>query len=339
MNRWWAAGLLLAMLSACAPPASDKPRRDGFGDSLLRIVPPTASPGHFRPVQTGVELLVLGVAQDAGFPQLRCQKACCRGVDTLAAPIHVVSLGLIDARQDRRWLFEASPDLVDQIRMLDSLSAPRGIERFLDGIFLTHAHIGHYTGLMYLGREAMGARAVPVYAMPRMEAFLRENGPWDQLVTLENIELRQLRADSVVELADSLAVVPVRVPHRDEYSETVGYRIHGPRASALFIPDIDKWAKWERDIAEEIAAVDYALLDATFFAEGEIPGRDMSEIPHPFVQESMAQLDDLPLVDKQKVYFIHFNHTNPLLQPDSEARRQVEAAGFRVARQGMGFRL
>eukprot|EP00957_Ditylum_brightwellii_P156501 11911053-Ditylum_brightwellii.AAC.1 len=65
-----------------------------------------------------------------------------------------------------------------------------------DGIFLTHAHIGHYTGLMYLGREALGAVDVPVYAMPRMRSFLKNNGPWSQLVSLGNINIQNLEEKS-----------------------------------------------------------------------------------------------------------------------------------------------
>ena len=70
------------------------------------------------------------------------------------------------------------------------------------------------------------------------------------------------------------------IPHRDEYSETVGFVIRGPDRSALFLPDIDKWDRWERKIADVLADADVAYLDGTFFADGELLGRDMSKIPH-----------------------------------------------------------
>ena len=165
-------------------------------------------------------------------------------------------------------------------------SAP-DTEYLLDGVFLTHAHMGHYTGLMHFGREAVGARGIPVYAMPRMFEFLTNNGPWAQLVELENIELRPLSDREQVDLSSRLAVTPLEVPHRPEYSETVGYRIDGPNKSAVFIPDIDKWEDWTTDIRDVIRSVDYALLDASFFADGELKGRDMNVIKHPFVSESM----------------------------------------------------
>jgi pyrroloquinoline quinone biosynthesis protein B len=243
----------------------------------------------------------------------------------------------VDPVSGQSWLFEATPDLPHQIRLLTkTVGSDEGLP---SGIFLTHAHIGHYTGLMYLGREVLGANQVPVYAMPRMKSFLLENGPWDQLVRLDNIELRKMKADSAVRLNERLQVIPFQVPHRDEYSETVGFQIVGPSQSALFIPDIDKWGKWDRSIVELVREVDYAFLDATFFDADELPGRDMSEIPHPFVQESMETFQGLSPYDKEKIHFIHFNHTNPLLDTRSSASQKVIREGFRIARYAQIFGL
>jgi pyrroloquinoline quinone biosynthesis protein B len=274
-------------------------------------------------------LWVLGVAQDAGYPQAGCQKDCCRPVWAGKIEPKLVScLALVNPFQHRAWLFDATPDFREQLHQLDA----RGLE--LAGIFLTHAHIGHYTGLMQLGHEVMGAREVPVYAMPRLRTYLAENGPWSQLVNYRNIVVHPLEADSTVRLPGDFRITPFLVPHRDEYSETVGYRIEGPGKSAIFIPDIDKWERWDRDINEEIQRVDYAFLDATFYANGEIPGRDMSEIPHPFMEESMNRFDQLPTEERKKVYFIHFNHTNPVLREDSEARWLVLERGYGLAEEG-----
>ncbi len=202
-----------------------------------------------------------------------------------------------------------------------------------DVIFLTHAHVGHYMGLMYLGKEAMDAKAVPVYAMPRMKAYLESNGPWGQLVTRKNITLQELNDGATVRLG-ALEVTPLRVPHRDEYSETVGYRIRGPHKTALFIPDIDKWEKWDRDIVEQIRICDYVFIDATFYDAQELPGRSMAEIPHPFIVESMALFDGLPASEKSKIRFIHLNHTNPALLPESAASLEIRRRGYAVARFG-----
>lgn len=208
-----------------------------------------------------------------------------------------------------------------QVKLLKDFAGERAKE-VPDGIFVTHAHIGHYTGLMYLGKEAANASQVPVYAMPRMKTFLEQNGPWSQLVTNKNIVLNEMQENVDMQLSPQLHITPITVPHRDEFSETVGYRIEGPANKVLFIPDIDKWAKWNRNIAEEIAGVDYAFLDATFYDAAEINNRDISTIPHPFVIESMELFKSLSTAEKKKIYFIHFNHTNPLLRLESKETKQ-----------------
>ncbi len=283
---------------------------------------------------TSVYLQVLGIAQDAGYPQANCYQAhCLRAWENKEIRRMASSIAIIDKKSATKYLFDATPDMREQLYELH-LAAPD--EEFtLNGVFLTHAHMGHYTGLMHFGHEAGGTKDVPVYAMPRMQQFLSGNGPWDQLVRYKNIKLLPLADGAPVKFSDDLVVTPFLVPHRDEYSETVGYRIDGPRKSAVFIPDIDKWERWEMDIREIIRSVDYALIDATFFADGELPGRDMSQIPHPFVAESMALFDQLNDAEKSRVIFIHMNHTNPLLIDDSSEQAEVERRGFRFAREGM----
>ncbi len=284
-------------------------------------------------------LIVLGTVQDAGSPHIACNKVCC--ADLYKNNDHsrkVVSLGLIDTQNKTKYLFEATPDMTTQIKALKQFG-PDDTDETPDGIFLTHAHIGHYTGLMYLGKEAINAKEVTVYAMPKMKLFLEQNGPWSQLVSNHNILLHEMANKKSVSLTSSLKVTPLQVPHRDEYSETVGYIITGPQKSALFIPDIDKWEKWNLDIIEEVKKVDYAFLDATFFDGKEINNRDISEIPHPFIVESMKKFEGLKPEEKNKIIFIHFNHTNPILNPESSATKTVLEKGFRIARMNDVFRL
>lgn len=278
-------------------------------------------------------LIVLGTTQDAGSPQIGCQAACCKDLfDKPDQTRKVTSLGVVDPESGTSYLFEASPDIGSQLEILQRWDRKR--EAMPDGIFLTHAHIGHYTGLQFLGREAINASATMVYAMPRMQGFLETNGPWGQLVSNNNIEIHSLKADSAIVLSPNLRVRPIQVPHRDEYSETVGYEITGPNRKVLFIPDIDKWERWDRDISKVIGQVDRAYLDATFFDGEELNTRDISQIPHPFVIESMSRFDTLPAKTRSVVHFIHFNHTNALLDTLSPAYEQVLNAGYGVARFG-----
>ncbi|MFN3196502.1 MAG: MBL fold metallo-hydrolase [Chlorobiota bacterium] len=277
-------------------------------------------------------IIVLGTIQDAGSPHIACKKECCNGLfENPDNSRQVVSLGLYDAMSGKKYLFEATPDITQQMKYLSEYGDQTDKE-VPNGIFLTHAHIGHYTGLMYLGKEAMSANKVPVYAMPKMKKYLETNGPWSQLVSEKNIEIVGIVDGVEVILSEELSVTPLLVPHRDEYSETVGYRIEGPNKSALFIPDIDKWEKWDLDIIAEVKKVDYAFLDATFYDGAELNNRDMSEIPHPFVVESMNKFESLNSVEKEKIIFIHFNHTNPIIDSTSEEARKVIENGFRIAK-------
>lgn len=278
-----------------------------------------------------IYLVVLGTAQDAGSPQIGCQKSCCESLFLNPDPTRqVVALGVVDQTSQQNWLFEATPDIKTQLRHLRNEQVDLNSD-LPAGIFLTHAHIGHYSGLLQLGKEAINAPEVPVYAMPKMRDFLINNAPWSQLVRAKNIALQPLLHQQTVDLTNKIQVTPLQVPHRDEFSETVGFHIQTPNKSALFIPDIDKWERWETNIDSLIQTVDYALLDATFYDNDELPGRDMSAIPHPFVVESMQRFQSLSPTDKAKVYFIHFNHTNPLLDSDSKAFQTVKTAGFNVA--------
>ena len=283
----------------------------------------------------GPMLQVLGTLQDGGAPHIGCNRPCCRNLFLRPATDRkVVCLAVTDTNADGERvgaMFEATPDFPSQLQAFQS-AHDTPLDRL--SLFLTHAHIGHYSGLMFLGREALGANNVDVWAMPRLREFLTMNGPWSQLVELGNIRLNSLAELQPVSIGESVRIVPLRVPHRDEFSETVGYRIKGPRRAALFIPDINKWELWERTLEEELAKVDYAFLDATFYDAEEVGYRDMAEIPHPFIVESMERLGGLPSTEKTKVHFIHLNHTNPCLDTTSEAYRTVVASGFQVARFG-----
>lgn len=283
-------------------------------------------------------IIILGNVQDGGSPHIGCKKECCQilfhSPDSLRK---VVALGVVSHGYKKKYLFEATPDMPAQLCRLSEYA--KSSADVPDGIFVTHAHIGHYSGLMYLGKEAMNSSHVPVYAMPRMKRFLETNGPWSQLVTTSNITLLTLSNQTPVQLTPDLTVTPVQVPHRDEYSETVGYIIAGPEKKALFIPDIDKWDKWSLSIADEISKVDYAFIDATFFDATEVNNRNISEIPHPLVIESLALFQSLPAIEKKKIHFIHFNHTNPLLNPGSKHAREVLEKGFGIARLGDVFDL
>ena len=275
---------------------------------------------------------VLGIVQDAGYPHIGCEKDCCNVVSP--GEYFVSCLGLVDKTNNKRYLFDATPDIHNQLNLVEKF--PNG--NIVDGIFLTHAHIGHYTGLMYLGREGLGGDNIKVYALKRMVKFLTKNGPWDQLVKLNNISLQTISNNKFVKLSENILVIPIKVPHRDEYSETVGYKIIGKSKKLLFIPDIDKWDEWEKSIVDEVKLVDYAFIDGTFYNGSEL-NRDMSEIPHPSIEETLELFSNQPLAEKNKIYFIHINHTNPILTNKNGVRDLILNAGFNIAEMGLKLSL
>ena len=277
-------------------------------------------------------IIVLGTIQDAGSPHMGCEKPCCISLFENPDPNRkVVSLGLVDPLEKKYWLIEASPDFITQCRELKKTSDFEH-RKSPDGIFLTHAHIGHYTGLMYLGKESYNSMAVPVFAMTRMKGFLIKNGPWSQLFKLNNIKLNNINHQEEIKLSNNLSITPFLVPHRDEFSETVGFKINGPKKSVLFIPDIDKWGKWNKNLKQEIKKADLALLDGTFYDSKEVNNRNISEIPHPFIIETMALFKEENNSEKSKINFIHLNHTNPLLDTNSAAFKKVKESGFNTAK-------
>ena len=279
--------------------------------SLITMGAQTAEKG-------GWELVVLGIAQDGGMPHAGCTKSPCTDVFAGRRKAEKVScVGLVNRDTGAAYMIDATPDFTAQLHALTGGKAP-------DGIFLTHAHIGHYTGLMYLGKEVMATTSVPVYSTARMSAFIRDNEPWGALVTDKRIEIHEIFYDQSVDLPDGLRVTPMQVPHRDEFSDTVGFLIEGPRSKVLFIPDIDKWEKWDRSLHDLANEVDILLLDGSFSSLEELPGRNIADVPHPLMPETRAQVEGT----KAKLWFIHLNHTNPALEGADDVAQ--EGARFRL---------
>jgi len=282
---------------------------------------------------SGPYAVVLGIAQDGGVPQAGCrQELCVRARRDLSARRAVACLGLVDPASGKRFLIDATPNLGEQIDRLGGRP---------DAILLTHAHIGHYLGLAQLGREVMGTHRLPVYATPSMAGFLKRNLPWSRLVKLENIVLEEVEIDLApgheIALTPSLRVTPIRVPHRDEDSDTVAYLVRGPRRAVLWLPDIDRWEKWDRRLPDILADPSIvAFVDGTFYSADEIPGRSLEDIPHPLVPDTLRLLAGTDV--RGRIFFTHLNHTNRLLW-DEGAAADVSRAGAGVAFEGQTIEL
>lgn len=332
----------LAVVACTSPSVPDE--RSATSEAASSAQTPTPQGTPF--------LRVLGTAQDGGFPHAACEHELCRRArldDSLAS--YVASLGLVLPQHgggNRVFLVDATPDIRDQLDLLrDVRDLPQNrVDRApVDGVLLTHAHIGHYLGLAFFGFEAVHTRDLPVFATARMAAFLRANGPWGQLVTKGNIALVEQAPGTRFTLgaaADgaTVEVEMLAVPHRDEYSDTVGFLFAGPNRTVLYVPDTDGWAAWRPPLREVLdrLQVDVAILDASFYSLDELPGRDLASVRHPLVTQTMELLADWVAAGGE-VVLSHLNHSNPALDPSSEARAAIEAAGFEVATLGQAIGL
>ena len=172
-----------------------------------------------------------------------------------------------------------------------------------------------------------------------MADFLTNNGPWSLLVKLKNIVLNIIEPGQTIKLNDRISIRPLSVIHRGEYTDTLAFIVNGPKRSLLYLPDIDRWEGMEPSIERLVESVDIALLDGTFYSDDELPHRNLAEIPHPRITDSMQRLQ--AIVDKgaSHVVFTHLNHSNQLLDEDGRYAMQLRNRGFDIAFDGMEFQL
>ena len=287
-----------------------------------------------------VSAVVLGSAQDGGIPHAGCRCAHCQAArQDSSFRRRSPCLALLHHGERKVFLVDAGPDTAAQLDDLPADWKQPGARNPVDGVILSHAHIGHYTGLMYFGREVLGTSALPVYCSGSMGSFIRDNGPWSLLVDLGNIELRTIAPGSSYQLAADLSVEPFVVPHRAEFTDTLFFIIRGPQRRLLYLTDIDRWEGMDPPIEHLIERSDIALLDGTFHSPAELPGRDMSQIPHPPVVETAERLQGFVGKGGKRILFTHLNHSNLLLDADGVKLSELRNRGFDIACEGMSVAL
>tara|TARA_B110001452_G_scaffold160761_1_gene133798 strand:+ start:3803 stop:4642 length:840 start_codon:yes stop_codon:yes gene_type:complete len=274
-------------------------------------------------------ITVLGIAQDGGRPQPGCQRPCCQ--DLSAADYRSpVSLG-IKTENGTTILIEATRDLGRQLITFGESS--------IDHLFLTHAHLGHVDGLGLFGRETMSARGIPLHSSPSMQNLIKSTPAWALLLEQGVFDLAEI---GHVEI-DDVVIESIAIPHRAELSDMHAFVIRGKEDSVLFLPDHDSWdqtlsahnassiRKWLNDLD-----ITHALLDGTFWSGDELQGRDMSVVPHPTIQDSLARLGQKQNGDPE-IFFTHLNHTNPAHQQGSAEYQNIVQLGWRVSVEGEMF--
>ncbi|NHJ38852.1 MAG: MBL fold metallo-hydrolase [Asgard group archaeon] len=274
-----------------------------------------------------MKLLFLGTAQDAGVPQISCYcRNCMIAREFPSLRRYGPSIALYDEKKLFCYLVDASPDIKDQIDLLKESSSIlfETSKKFpVSGIFLTHAHFGHISGLWSLGKECLDAKKIKTYCSPNMYNFLSKNHPFQDLVVRDNIELIEIK-QRVKHPIEDFKVEIFSVPHRNENADNVGYFISHD-LKIVYLPDLDYWTEESIIMIEK---ADIAIIDGTFYSRNEISRYE--DVPHPPIKESMELLKSIDT----EIYFTHFNHTNPILRETTVARRKVEMEGFKVAYDG-----
>ena len=281
--------------------------------------------------------MILGTVQDGGYPHIGCRKKCCKSAWlNQYNKRFIASIAILDSDLKECWIIDSSPDIKNQLNMIMNFMEIDSLPK-IRGIFLTHAHTGHYSGLLDLGKEAMNADNIPVYSMPDMARFISSNNPFKFLISSNNIHIKEISDNQKIELSNGVIISPFKVPHRNELSETVGYRIYSDSKSIIYIPDIDSWDQWEKDIIDVIKNNDYLFLDGTFYNCEEINNRNISEIPHPFIKDSLIKFEVLDKYNRNKIFFTHFNHTNIMLRNNNKLKQSLISDGYNIANEGEFF--
>jgi pyrroloquinoline quinone biosynthesis protein B len=304
--------------------------------------------------------IVLGSAAGGGFPQWNCGCPNCKAVRERRAgylPRTQDSLAITasdDSTAARFALVNASPELLAQIQQTPALwpHAPRHSP--IAAIILTNGDMDHVLGLFSLRESWPLALYVTASVRRGLEqsAFIRTLRRFEgQLV------VRELALDRSVELADAageplgLSVrafatagkLPVHfVGHAQPSPEdNVGLSFASATTSGRSLAYTAACASADEGMA--LDRHDVVLFDGTFFREDELVGlglskalaRDMAHVPIDGRDGSLARLSRL----KGRRIYTHINNTNPILAPDSEERREVEAAGWEIAFDGMEIAL
>lgn len=258
-----------------------------------------------------MKVTILGSGQDGGLPQVGARHRHDRRAREGDLPERTAASVLVET-EGARLLLDAGPDLRVQWWPYEGLP---------DAIALTHAHMGHYSGLVHLGQESADAEGIVCLVTEAMNRFLRGNEPWASLVdsgALTPVPGRRHRwAGMTVQL--------VPVPHRSELTDTAAISVDG---RLLYVPDIDDWNGWP-DARATIARHELAIVDGTFWSPDEIERAE--DVPHPPVPETLRLVEGV----RTRVVLTHLNHTNPLCDPTSPEARRVADAGMEIASDGM----
>jgi pyrroloquinoline quinone biosynthesis protein B len=293
---------------------------------------------------------VLGAAAGGGFPQWNCGCRLCnlaRSGDPTARPATQASVAVSGDGQD--WVVVgASPDLRQQIQQTPALWPRDGLRHSpIVGVVLLGGDVDAIAGLLVL-RER---QKFTIFAPQPLLDLLRQNPIFG---VLDPAVVRQvpIHVDQPIVCGAGLRLTLLEMPGKVPlYLETQGAAVAepGPTYAARFEANGHRMAiapgcaDIDQNVRRQLGDCDAVLFDGTLFRDDEMivaglgakTGRRMGHVP---VSGPGGTLEGLGDLAGRKI-LLHINNSNPILLSDSPERRQVEAAGFEVAFDGMEITL
>lgn len=307
-----------------------------------------------------LQIVVLGSAAGGGFPQWNCNTEACRSARTGEALARTQSSIAVSGDGNNWFLFNASPDLRQQINATPQLHPNHGLRTTpIAGAILTNADIDHIAGLLTL-RESM---PLVLHATERVLSTLKANSIFNVL----NPDFVKRRSFVLGESFEpltpggeksGLVVEPFAVPGKvalyleDETAgpnfgsteqDTVGVRVASTDNAAYFFY-IPGCAGLTPELEERLRGAPLVLFDGTLWHDTEMidagigvkTGQRMGHISMSGEEGSIAAFKDLGV---ERKVFIHINNSNPTLLDNTEERRVAEQAGWEISFDGMEINL
>ena len=306
-----------------------------------------------------MRITVLGSAAGGGFPQWNCNCRNCAGVRSGRVKARPRTQSSIFVRGDQQAdgvLFNASPDILEQIRAHPALQPARAVrDTAIAGVVLMDGQIDHATGLFMLRERGS---PLPLWCTDAVEQDLTQGNPVLRVLGHYcGVACQRIEPDGTPFTVAGVAELGFRAfalqskaapysPHRDAPvpGDNIGMLISdcATGRKAFYAPGLGEITPALFDI---LCSADAVLVDGTFWTDDEMPrlglsaksARDISHLPQSGPGGMIEWLDRLPR--RTRRLLIHINNTNPILDEDSPERAQLARHGIEVCEDGMNLEI
>lgn len=306
-----------------------------------------------------MRITILGSAAGGGFPQWNCNCRNCAGVRSGKVKAKARTQSSIFVQADdgiEGVLFNASPDILEQIRSHPTLQPGRALrDTAIAGVVLIDGQIDHATGLFMLRERSA---PLPLWCTDPVEEDLSQGNPVLRVLTHYcGVQRHRIGLDGawfeVPGVADlRLRALPLSSkaapysPHREHPvpGDNIGVTIHDRHSdkTAFYAPGLGQITP---AVFDAMSGADAVLVDGTFWTDDEMPrlgispkrAREIGHLPQSGPGGMIEWLAKLP--SQTRRLLIHINNTNPILDEDSDERATLTRAGIEVCEDDMAIRL